>query len=112
MPGLPGRLVLGGSLDSGLGEGHPEVVVLSQVVVVQVDERLNGLLHGTHLNQRHLAILLEELEPFDNSAVAGEEYLEVVLRYGGRDVGKVQGGRGWEDVLEVLRARLLEAVQG
>ena len=29
-----------------------------------------------------------------------------------RDVGEVQSGRGWEDVLEVLGARLLEAVQG
>lgn len=32
-------------LDGGLGEGHPQVVVLAQVVVVQVDERLDGLLH-------------------------------------------------------------------
>lgn len=29
-----------------------------------------------------------------------------------RDVGEVQSGRGWEDILEVLGARLLEAVQG
>lgn len=29
-----------------------------------------------------------------------------------RDVGEVQGGRGWEDVGVVFGARLLEAVQG
>lgn len=30
-----------------------------------------------------------------------------------RDVGEVQSGQGWgEDILEVLGARLLEAVQG
>ena len=34
-----------GVLDGGLGEGHPEVVVLSQVVVVELDEGLDGLLH-------------------------------------------------------------------
>ena len=28
-----------------------------------------------------------------------------------RDVGEVEGGRGWEDVLEILGARLFEAVQ-
>lgn len=33
---MPGRLVLGGGLDGGLGEGHPQVVVLTQVMVVQV----------------------------------------------------------------------------
>lgn len=33
------------------------MVVLAQVVVVQVDERLDGLLHGAHLDQRHLAVL-------------------------------------------------------
>lgn len=54
---MPGRLVLGGGLDGGLGEGHPQVVVLTQVVVVQVDERLDGLLHGAHLDQRHFAVL-------------------------------------------------------
>lgn len=42
---MPGRLVLGGGLDGGLGEGHPQVVVLTQVMVVQVNERLDGLLH-------------------------------------------------------------------
>lgn len=30
--------------DGGLGEGDPQVVVLSQVVVVELDEALDGLL--------------------------------------------------------------------
>lgn len=47
----------GPSLDGGLGEGHTQVVVLAQVMVVQVDEGLDGLLHGAHLDQRHLAVL-------------------------------------------------------
>lgn len=32
-------------LDGGLGEGHPQVVVLAQVMVMELDERLDGLLH-------------------------------------------------------------------
>lgn len=43
-------------LDGGLGEGHSEVVVLSQIVVVELDERLDRLLHGAHLDQGHLAV--------------------------------------------------------
>ena len=33
------------------------MVVLAQVVVVQVNKRLDGLLHGAHLDQCHLAVL-------------------------------------------------------
>lgn len=106
-------------LDGGLGEGHPQVVVLAQIMVMQVDEGLDGLLHGAHLDQRHLAVLpaehkcgvwvgmdghgwskegvdrqgwaldsLEELEPFDDAAIAREEVLQVLLRHG----GAVRGG--------------------
>lgn len=63
-------------------EKDTQVVVLIQVVVVQVDERLD---------QCHLVVLLEELEPFDDTTIAGEANLEVVLSDGGRDVGEVQG---------------------
>lgn len=43
--------------DGGLGEGDPEVMVLSQIVVVELDERLDGLLHRAHLDQSHLVVL-------------------------------------------------------
>lgn len=33
------------------------MVVLPQVVVVKLDERVDRLLHGTHLDQSHLMIL-------------------------------------------------------
>lgn len=48
--------------DGGLGEGHAQVVVLAQVVVVQVDERLDGLLHRGHLQEGHLVISSETRE--------------------------------------------------
>lgn len=53
---MPGRLVHSG-LDGGLGERHAQVVVLTQVVVVQVNKRLDGFLHRAHLDQCHLAVL-------------------------------------------------------
>jgi hypothetical protein len=66
-------------LDGGLGKGHSQVVVLAQVMVVQFNQRLHSLLHRAHLDQYHLAVLLEELEAFDHTTIAGEEALEVVL---------------------------------
>lgn len=42
--------------DGGLGEGDSQVVVLSQVVVVELDEALDGLLHWAHLYQSHLVV--------------------------------------------------------
>lgn len=42
--------------DGGLGEGHTEVVVLSQVVVVELSQGLDCLLHCGHLDQGHLAV--------------------------------------------------------
>lgn len=97
------------------------MVVLSQIMVMQVDEGLDGLLHGAHLDKRHLAVLpaehkrhgvwvgmdrhrwskegvdrqgwaldsLEELEPFDDAAVAREEVLQVLLRHRG-SVGAIE----------------------
>lgn len=43
--------------DGGLGEGDPKVMVLSEIVVVELDERLDGLLHRAHLDQGHLVVL-------------------------------------------------------
>ncbi|KAK0149146.1 hypothetical protein N1851_010331 [Merluccius polli] len=43
-------------LDGGLGERHLQVVVGSHIVVVEVHEALDGLLHSRHLEQRHLVV--------------------------------------------------------
>lgn len=58
----------GSGSDGRLGEGDPEVVVLPQVVVVELDEGFDGLLDRAHLDQSHLMVFLEELEGFDNSS--------------------------------------------
>lgn len=47
----------GGRSDGGLGEGHSEVLVVVQLVVVQGDQRLDGLLHRRQLHQCHLPVL-------------------------------------------------------
>lgn len=52
-----GVFVVEGVLDGGFGEGHSQMVVLSQVVVVEDDKSLNGFFHRTQLDQRHLAVL-------------------------------------------------------
>ena len=43
-------------LDGGFGEGHSQVVVVTHVVVVEVDQTLDGLFHRRHLEQRHFVI--------------------------------------------------------
>lgn len=42
--------------DGGFGEGNPEAMASAHVVVVEVDEGLNGLFHSRHLQQRHLTV--------------------------------------------------------
>lgn len=43
-------------LDGGFGEGHSQVVVVTHVVVVEVNQTLDGLFHRRHLEQRHFVI--------------------------------------------------------
>lgn len=69
----------GGRSDGGLGEGHSEVLVVVQLVVVQGDQRLDGLLHRRQLHQRHLPVL----------PAGGENEIHLSLL---REVG---GGPGW-----------------
>lgn len=40
-----GVFVVKGVLDGGFGEGHSQMVVFSQVVVVEVDKSLDGFFH-------------------------------------------------------------------
>lgn len=44
-------------LDRGLGEGHSKMMVLSQIVVVEFNERLNCFFNRAHLDQGHLTVL-------------------------------------------------------
>lgn len=97
--------------DGGLGEGDSEVVVLPEVVVVVLDEAVDGLLHRAHLDQGHLVVipvggtaghfsslrgerarggrrgaathLLKELEGLDRGSGAGKESLQVILHHRG-----------------------------
>lgn len=43
-------------LDGGFGEGHSQVVVVTHVVVVEVNQTLDGLFHRRHLEQCHFVI--------------------------------------------------------
>lgn len=54
-------------LNGGLGEGDPEVLAASHVVVVEFHQGLDGLLHGGHLQESHL-VILEKLECFHSPA--------------------------------------------
>jgi len=99
-------------LNGGLGERDPQVRRLGQLVVMHFDERVNGVVDGLELNERHLAVFGEELEGHDGSGgFAREGGADVVLVDGGGDIGEMESGGGRVDVAEVLGARLLEAVQ-
>ncbi|TKS84942.1 Synaptic vesicle glycoprotein 2C [Collichthys lucidus] len=49
-------------------EAQMEDLENSQVVVEELDEGLDGLLHRTHVDQSHLMLLLEELEGLDHDS--------------------------------------------
>lgn len=86
------------------------MLVASHVVVVKVNQGLDSLLHCGHLDQSHFAIL-EKFECFHSASSIGKEQPQVILCHVLWDVGEVEGGRRWEDILEVLGARFLEAMK-
>lgn len=75
-----------GVLDGGFGEGHSQMVVFSQVVVVEVDKSLDGLFHRTQLDQCHLTVLLEKLEGLDCVSRTGKQIFQKIISGGGRDI--------------------------
>lgn len=75
------RPLRGQRSDGGLGKGHPEVLVVVQLVVVKGDQSLNGFLHRSQLHQRHLPILPVTSEEVTSSPTThqkggrGKEYI-------------------------------------
>lgn len=61
------------------------MVVITHVVIVEVDQALNGFFDGRHLNQGHFMIL-EKLESFHSAAGVGEQDSEVFFSNVLRDV--------------------------
>lgn len=53
--------------DGGFGEGHSEVMVLSQIMVVELNEALDCLFDRAHLDQGHLAIFPVKLKTKEHS---------------------------------------------
>jgi len=92
-----------------LGERHPQMHS-AQLLVVNVDERVDGLLQGRHLDVGHLTVVLEKLEQ-GNLAMFSEGSLDLALGRSLSNVGNVKSRGGLEDVGRVLRTRLLEAMQ-
>ena len=84
--------------------------ILGELIVVRGYKRRHRLFHALHLHERHLAVLLKELERLDDS-VRGEQVAHFLLAHRRRYVGQVKSGRGRENVVEVLRAGLLETMQ-
>lgn len=56
------------------------MVVVTHVVVVEVDQALNGFFNRRQLDQSHFAIL-EKLESFHSAAGVSEQYSEVIFSY-------------------------------
>lgn len=50
------------ALNGGLWEGHTQVVILSQVMIMEVNEWLNGFFHRAHLDQSHFTVLPDKTE--------------------------------------------------
>lgn len=45
------------ALNGGLREGHTQVMILTQVMIMEVNEGLNGFFHRAHLDQSHFPVL-------------------------------------------------------
>ncbi len=96
-------------------EGKEGVIIFNShhlLVVVHLDERQNGVLDAVKLNERHAVVIGKELELGNVLAGLGaKRCLQLLLVHIRRNVGDVQRLRGRVDVVEVLRAGALEAVQ-
>lgn len=77
--------------DRGLGEGHSQVLVSSQAVVVELNQSLSGLLNCGHLDQGHF-VILEKLESLDSSAGVREKEFQIFLCHVLWNVGNMECG--------------------
>ena len=98
-------------LDRRLWERDSEVTRLAKLVVVQLHQGRDRVVDRRELDQRHLAVFREKLEPLHVKARVQERLLQVVLLHRGGDVRQVKRWRGRVDVGIVLGARLLETVK-
>lgn len=82
-----------------------------KLIIMELDEGCNGVIHGWQLHESHLPILREKFKCLDGDADVVEGLSEVLLLHAAGDVAEVQRGAGRVDVLVVLAPRLLEPVQ-
>lgn len=80
-PRLARCVIFRRGLDAGLGERHPQVVGLRQLVVVHLDQRRHRVVDRRQLDQRHFAVLREELERLNRESSLGEGFLDIVFRH-------------------------------
>lgn len=50
------------ALNGGLREGHTQVMILTQVMIMEVNEWLNGFFHRAHLDQSHFTVLPDKTQ--------------------------------------------------
>ena len=84
--------------------------IISELVVVGGNERQYSLIHRVHLNERHLSILLEELEAAA-CPVSAKQLPQVLLAHIRWYVGQVKGLRGRENIVKILATGLFESMQ-
>ena len=79
---------------------------------MHLDQRQDRVLNTVKLHQRHATIVGKELKLGHLLARFLQKRLaQIILRHGRWNVRYVQRLRGWVDVVEILRARSLEAMQ-
>lgn len=58
--------------DGRFGEGDPQVMVVTHVIIVEVYQGLYRFLNSRHLQQRHF-VILEKFEGFHSATGVGEQ---------------------------------------
>lgn len=96
-------------LNGRLGEGYAHVHAL-EGQVVGVNQSLHCLGDRSHLDKRHLPLFWQESEPNDGS-IGSKQPSEGFFRNTVWNVGDVQHGRGWANVLEVSAAHNFVTVE-
>ena len=93
-------------MDLRLGERNADVSGISNLVAMQKDQCVGGLLDGTHLHQRHLFVLLKELES-NNCSILSKKTTDLFFGDVQGEVGDVEHVYGVDQVGGVFAVGVL-----
>lgn len=74
-------------LNCWLGERHSQMMVFTKVIIMQINQGLDGFFHCCHLKESHFVISLKKLKCFHSAPSVSKQRSEILFCYWRRDIG-------------------------